>query len=234
MDIDELRAVQNRERATDSLQELRESFYEDVASYVGDLKERRERAAAEADDPFGSEEVSRLTDEIETAEEVAEAIYERRVGKIVKQASLAAAGMGGDVDGLTSEERKLYDDLVDRITENKDRVLAVLDGESAPTDATETTEERADPTPEPSESTPEPPEPPTEERDVEEPTPAADATGGSSDETDDDRTTLRITDDVGEILGVDDRVYDLTAEDVVTLPEENAEPLVEREAAERL
>jgi DNA replication factor GINS len=45
---------------------------------------------------------------------------------------------------------------------------------------------------------------------------------------------VRITSDVGEIFGVDQRAYDLTAEDVVTLPEANAGPLVERDAAERL
>ncbi|TKX76832.1 hypothetical protein EXE53_29765, partial [Halorubrum sp. SD626R] len=50
----------------------------------------------------------------------------------------------------------------------------------------------------------------------------------------DDRTTVRITRDVGPILGVDDREYDLASEDVVTLPAENADPLVQRDAAERL
>jgi DNA replication factor GINS len=39
---------------------------------------------------------------------------------------------------------------------------------------------------------------------------------------------------VGEILGVDERAYDLASEDVVTLPAANAEPLVERDAAEPL
>jgi DNA replication factor GINS len=46
--------------------------------------------------------------------------------------------------------------------------------------------------------------------------------------------TVQITDDVGAIYGVDDREYDLASEDVVTLPSENAQPLVERGAAEKL
>jgi DNA replication factor GINS len=49
-----------------------------------------------------------------------------------------------------------------------------------------------------------------------------------------ERTTVRITDEVGEILGVDQREYRLGADDVVTLPTANAEPLLDREAAERL
>jgi DNA replication factor GINS len=49
-----------------------------------------------------------------------------------------------------------------------------------------------------------------------------------------ERTTVRITADVGEIYGVDDRSYRLEREDVVDLPADNAAPLVEKNAAERL
>ncbi|MFB6133624.1 MAG: hypothetical protein ABEJ55_01370, partial [Halanaeroarchaeum sp.] len=130
MDLDELRAVQTRERATDGLQDLRDSFYGDVAAYIQDLREERDRIAAEADDPFGNPTVTELSEEIETAEQVAEAIYERRIGKLVKQASLAAAGMPDDQQGLTTEERDLYTDLVARIKENKQGVLDVIAGDA--------------------------------------------------------------------------------------------------------
>ncbi|MFC7195250.1 hypothetical protein ACFQL4_12200 [Halosimplex aquaticum] len=36
------------------------------------------------------------------------------------------------------------------------------------------------------------------------------------------------------MFGVDQRAYDLSTDDVVQLPEANAGPLVERDAAERL
>jgi len=49
-----------------------------------------------------------------------------------------------------------------------------------------------------------------------------------------DRETVRITDDVGRIFGVDEREYELSREDVVTLPAENATPLVERDVADPL
>lgn len=70
--------------------------------------------------------------------------------------------------------------------------------------------------------------------------PAGDLTERSSDDADSgtnaaiERTMVRITDDVGEIFGADERSYDLSAEDVVTLPAANAGPLVEKGAAERL
>ncbi|MFD1562402.1 hypothetical protein ACFR99_02300 [Haloarchaeobius amylolyticus] len=324
MNLDELRSVQSKERKKDSLQNLRPSFYQEVGEYIADLEDERDRVAEQADDPFSSPEVGRLTDEIETAKDVVEAIYERRMGKLVKQASLAAAGMAADDEGLTAEEVDLFDDLVDRISANKSRVLDVLEGVEQPTsdtgpDATATADTpqlgdesgssssdahpdapasdrapAADTPPAPPDEPPVPPEePPTdtsvaadegavtdassgvspadvmgdgppigdtdeagEEARIDSPAgPAsgdrregtrdgADASTDTDSDSGDvtaaeavadvDRTTVRITRDIGEILGVDDREYTLTSDDVVTLPEQNAAPLVEREAAERL
>jgi DNA replication factor GINS len=285
MNVEELRSVQRTERQKDSLQHLRDSFYRDVADYVAERKAERKRVAAEADDPFSSPEVSRLTDEIETAEEVVESIYERRVGKIVKRATFAAAGMAAEDEGLTSEERDLFDDLVARIERNRETVLDTLasdvgDAESdSPDEATpdesapvpDSTDPspadaagRAEPEPTPSPSPPSDAAPAPDPDDLlaeamggdapaeddpspdlsadESPTPDGGARPAAASEsppdggadTDTERTTLRITRDVGEIFGVDEREYDLANEDVVTLPTPNAEPLLDRDAAERL
>jgi len=280
MDLDELQSVRNRERQTDTLQELRESFYADASEYVQSLRDARDRAAERADDPYGDPEVRRLSDEIETAEGTVGAIYDRRIGKIVKKASLAAADMSTDEAGLTAEECDLFDSLVDEIAVNREHVLDMIAGAVAPTDAdareesgSETAPEGA---PEPDHRTasdgttdsdrPVPPQEPspgepaaggagdTAEGSV----PAADLMGSEGDDgspadpgggeseestssggtTEDpervERTTVQITRDVGEILGVDERSYDLSADDVVTLPAANAGPLLERDAAEEL
>ncbi|GAA0265845.1 DNA replication complex subunit Gins51 [Halobacterium noricense] len=277
MNLEDLRAAQTRERATDGLQELRDSFYADVAAYIAELKDRREAAASAADDPFGDPEVQELTDKVETAEQVAEAIYERRMGKLVKQASLAAAGMPDDAEGLTDEERALYGDLVERIESNKNHVLDVISGDAEPTSAESADSDTGplgdatgrtptDPTPESAEDSSaaaamggglddadaEPaPEPdagedlPESDRVPAEPPEAVaedlervadDEQPDEDTESDGDvaRTKVRVTDDVGEIFGVDERPYTLEAEDIVTLPEENAKPLVEKDAAEKL
>ncbi|RLM67885.1 hypothetical protein DVK05_08625 [Halorubrum sp. Atlit-8R] len=374
MNLDELRSAQAKERRKDSLQHLRDSFYDDVGAYVADLRAARDRRAEQVENPFADDDVRRLSDEVETAEEVAEALYERRVGKVVKLASFAAADMSVDEEGMTTEERRLFDDLVERITANKSEVLDVLAGESpvregspirdesstadgasaardaggsrdsTPADATpngpateaETppagtepdpasagdtapesdsagadalagamggreAESTADAPPEPTEGdadpaareptgdagtagdgepTPVPPEPappgavgvdddpdgtsagdadeestagattdggavpegtaagspPAEAEPSADPEPAA----GSEPATDTEpaggteRATVRITRDVGAIFGVDEREYELASEDVVSLPVENADPLVQRDAAERI
>jgi len=295
MNLEDLRSAQTRERATDGLQDLRDSFYGDVADYIQELKERRNAAAEAADDPFGDPEVQELTDRIETAEQVVEAIYERRMGKLVKQASLAAAGMPDDEDGLTAEEQDLYADIVERIESNKAHVLDVIAGDAessgsvdtspAAGHASQASASRADAAPEAGESSaaaamggglddadgvsadeepggasseepladaePAPDEEPPaaiaedlaqvkDENEEDGPTPdggvqseSASDEGGPGD-ADDDRVRVRVTDDVGEIFGVDERPYDLQAEDVVTLPAANAEPLVQKDAAEKL
>ncbi|MWG36060.1 DNA replication complex subunit Gins51 [Halomarina oriensis] len=305
MNLDELQTAQSRERQTDSLQQLRESFYEEAGRFISQLREERKRASEQADDPFDAPEVRRLTDDIKTAERTVEAIYERRIGKLVKQASLEAAGMAADASGLTREEQDVFETLVSTIEHNRVRVLDEVvagdvsssvpsspeavestedDTASGATDvapdvptgdpssvdaadlmggadagddssATEVQPERADA----SDSGPAiPPDTPLETDDdaadvtapEEDPDYGADpapspessveSSDGAADESSEDdqpaieRTTVRITRDVGEILGVDQRAYDLKNEDVVTLPTPNAEPLVDRDAAEKL
>jgi DNA replication factor GINS len=294
MDLEELQAVQSRERQASSLQHLRDSFYQDAGRFVRELHDRRDEAAAAADDPFGSDEVRRLSDDIDTAEHTVEAIYERRIGKIVKMASIAAADMPYDDDGLTEEETRLFEDLVENIERNRELVLSTLDGE-APGLTCDRPDAEATTTAEPTgsgaarsapETTPagadgtgtvdaevgaaggDPPAPPERSEQGADTGPTfaiGDAMGGDEVVTDPDpdpgtppetgseqsaaptlatgtgdgpdgveRATVRITDDVGDIFGVDGRAYDLTAEDVVTLPEENATVLTEKGQAERL
>ncbi|MFB6361178.1 MAG: hypothetical protein ABEH59_07625 [Halobacteriales archaeon] len=252
MNLEDLRSAQVDERGTDSLQALRPTFYEEAAAYLAELRERRNDLAARLDDPFDSEEVRQLNDELETAEEVVEALYERRVGKLVKRASLAAAGMAVDEEGLTEEEQALFGDLVERIEANRSEVLDALDAdpgvlEDSP-DADDQTAGPAEPVDGPDSlevdgadaevGTVDAPEQPVSEAATDpEPEPDGGASTAveappESDQT--DRLTVRITDPVGEIYGVDDRVYTLEAEDVVTLPAPNAQPLLDRGAAQRL
>ncbi|SHH38424.1 DNA replication complex subunit Gins51 [Halobaculum gomorrense] len=332
MDLDELRSVQSKERTKDSLQHLRDSFYEDVAAYLAERKRQRDERATTVENPFSDEQVRKLSDEIETAEEVVESLYERRVGKVVKLSSFAAAGAPTDTEGMTVQEAELFEDLVVRIEQNKSRVLDVLDNGAdidididAPaataddgrhagvgTPGAPATAESAAGTPEDESAQPqsggvlaeamggeagdgestvpaasvdtdadtgaeaareidaadgdrpgpgdagaagvEEAGPPVEAADAggpseefvpgSEPDRSGDAvppasstdTGGGDADTDagadTERRTVRITRDVGQILGVDEREYELASDDVVSLPTANADPLVERDAAE--
>lgn len=260
MDIEELRAVQSQERSSSELQELRDSFYADVADYLDSLREERERLARECEDPY-DDSVIRVNDEIDAAERVVQSIHERRVGKVVEQASFTANGLGDAPEGLTAEERALFEDLVERIETNTERVLDIVRGDApSPAIAPEERPEGANSeTSGPGEPSSEADEGSSDESQTDaaalmddsvpdggpgtatgtdgEPSPQDDAAAAPdepAEDTDVDRQRLRMLDDVGEIYGIDDRVYDLQRDDVVTLPTENAGPLVERGAAERL
>jgi len=133
MNLDELQSARDRERQTDKLQQLRATFYEDAGEFIRQLRTERERVAAQAENPLDAPEVGRLTDEIHTAEQIVEALYENRIGKIVKAASLDAAGLGAEVEGMTTEEEALFETLVADIKSHRQEVLAVLDGPDAET-----------------------------------------------------------------------------------------------------
>jgi DNA replication factor GINS len=63
---------------------------------------------------------------------------------------------------------------------------------------------------------------------------SADAASESAGEEDTERVRVRITQDVGTIAGVDGREYHLATDDVAELPDANARPLIERDAAQLL
>lgn len=323
MNLDELQSVQSKERQASDLQHLRPSFYADAAEFIRELREQRQRVVSE--EGIDSPEFERLTDDIKTAERAVESIYERRVGKVVKKASIAAADMPTEDKGLTEEERDLFETLVVDIRTNRGRILSTLNddtdapatagdastptsgggrsdgptasgsddpargdpeavdsggaekvdaadlmgggaGDDARAEASPAGSRRPDPEPvadrDAAPSSAEPGDPGPTSKPVPSPESGrnpADAAGAGTDAgdpdeyatssadesrtkqaggpgsgTDVDRATVRITCDVGEIFGVDQRAYHLASEDVVTLPEANAEPLVERGAAERI
>lgn len=310
MNLDELQSVRDRERQTDKLQQLRESFYEDAGGFIQQLDAERARAAERADNPFDSPQVQQLTDEINTAEQTVEAIYEKRIGKLVKAASLDAAGLPSEADGLTAEEQDLFETLVSDIKAHRTRVLDVLDGEvpdatDARGDRQESTtsredggvsaadvmgggperpettreqdsenggrepdieRERGDGAPldnrEPAsantrESTPpgqfreRPPaihetseqaEPQVRNDGGRDTTPetethaSADTQASSSADASRkiERETILVTEDVGTFVGFDGRDYDLSSNDVVTLPTTNADLLVKQDVAHPL
>jgi DNA replication factor GINS len=304
MNLEELQTARDRERQTDKLQQLRETFYADAGEFIRQLRAERDRAAERADDPFDAPEVNQLTDEINTAEQTVEAIYEKRVGKIVKAASFAAADLPAEAEGMTAEEQELFDRLVGEIKGNRQHVLDVLAGEDettsgepagtpAPAESedvgvsaadlmgsggdvessaertgegpSETPPREHSPEETAAEHRPENPgagpsevagEPPgsdtpgqsdavrhdggqpataTGESPTDRPTGPAEPEGaGTGLSAAIDRRRVRITDDIDTFVGSDDRDYDLETNDVVTLPESNADLLIERDVAEEL
>jgi DNA replication factor GINS len=212
MDLEDLRAAQADERRSEKLQELPDSFYEDAAEYIETLREERDAC----DNPY-SDEAQRLNDELGSARQVAEAVYERRVGKVVKMASLAANGHTATEDRMTREEREMYANIVDEIRAGQERVEGLLEGALTDDEGSEDGDAEARPGGAADE--------------------AADETRGGEgkqkerSDAGDGYSTVRVVESLPEFVGADGREYSLGEEDVARIPEENARALCEREAA---
>ena len=208
--MDDLRQTQADERRSEKLQELSDTFYEDAAGYIESLREKRDAR----DDPY-SDEAQRLNDELDSARQVTEAIYERRVGKVVKMASLAANGHPTSEDRMTREEREMFESIVSEIRASQERIEETLE------DALKN-----------GETVPESEDEPRLDKDDE----AAKVTASGEDEPEqksesDGYTTVRVVESLPEFVGTDGREYSLGQEDVARIPEENARALCEKEAA---
>lgn len=210
MDLEDLRQAQADERRSEKLQELSDTFYEDAAEYIECLREDRDAY----DDPY-SDEAQRLNDALSSARQVTEAIYERRVGKVVKMASLAANGHTASEDRMTREEREMFDSIVTEIRTNQERIEETLEGALKERLSESEPEKELESRPSPSSGS----------------VPESENASADTDAEPDGYTTVRVKESLPEFVGTDGREYSLGEEDVARIPEENARALCEKEAA---
>lgn len=98
---------------------LGSDFYEKVARQLRELEEEKSRI----EDISGSK-YAIIDDELRTARKSIENIIERRIGKIIKEASLhASSKQKADIDSMTPEERGLYNKLLELMTEWRSALL---------------------------------------------------------------------------------------------------------------
>ncbi len=215
MNLEELRQIQIEERTRGDLQPLLRSFYKDVAEYIKGLQIEREDVLKNPTQ--GSNKINRrLEDEIKSVKEVVEIIYGRRVGKMLKVASLAAAGLRDEDVSMSEEEEILFKNLVMLLRENRNAILKIIsDGDmnddmasAIDTDITDSQEENSD------------------ENDR--------STLNDGIVSDLSKIELKMVQGVGEIYGVDGETYNLDEGDIVSLPEENAKILIDAKVAKRI
>jgi|GEM_PF-1386476 DNA replication initiation complex subunit (GINS family) len=212
MNLEELRQIQIEERTRGDLQPLLRSFYKDVAEYIKDLQIEREDVLK---NPVqGSNKVNRrLEDEIKSVKEVVEIIYGRRVGKMLKVASLAAVGLRDEDISMSEEEEILFKNLVRLLRENRNVILKITSGDGMDDNIESVIDTDAiDP----------------QKKNI----------GGNNKNTLNDgmasdlsRIELKMIQGVGEIYGVDGETYNLDEGDIVSLPEENAKILIDAKVA---
>ena len=240
MNLDDLKVIRSNERSSRKLTQLKPDFYLDINAYLNSLKISKDE---------------KKKDELDNALKVIEAIYDKRVAKIIKLASLKAKGHAEDVP-LTEEELKIYNGIYQIFTKYKDRMLGleksgvmnnrVVNGLVKDGKVSNNVERVSDSVP---------PEDTAINADGEHAAQASITAASENDEDfirsapteresegDDTRTLIqesgnikyvivRILADIPTFVGLDGRNYKLSKEDVVVLPEGNAKTLCNRNLA---
>jgi len=202
MNLEDLREIQIEERTRSDLQPLLDSFYTDVSKYIQDLRVERENILEGSVDAVDAKTVRRIEDEIKTAGEVVEAIYDRRVGKILKGASLTAAGLGKREGSLAEVEVELFRNLVELLQKNRIKILERISSEKG-----------------------DKPQREIETNQINEEAPLQENIDQKGEE-ETSNITIKVMQEVGEIYGVDGNTYDLREGKIISLPKENAQPLI--------
>jgi DNA replication factor GINS len=196
-----------REERKSKLVPLENDFYEKVAAQIRELQEEKTRI----EDIYGTK-YAIIDDELKTARKSIENIIERRIGKIIKEASLRASSKQKekqDIESMTQEERRFYNrllelnteirrELLDKISRNEKLASGSLAAATLEIHEKET----------PKETTLE------DKKDISK-----------------EYIVVRLLKDIPTFVGVDGRNYTLAKEDIAVLSTVNAKALINRKAA---
>ncbi|MEA3325596.1 MAG: hypothetical protein U9Q37_10805 [Euryarchaeota archaeon] len=222
MDFEDLRNILAREQKS-KLAKLEPDFYEDVRAYLDGLRDEQKTAP--------KMEAQLLADELETVENRLQRIFELRVGKIVNLASshilAEIKGIKQDVGAMAPVERDMYDSVLASVRKGWSDIERTVTGGSTlqtteDTEATEVIEESkgyVEPADEYAKDA-------SEAREDIAIAPANHEDPGNGNLS--DYTIVRVLRDVPTFMGADNHHYTLAKNDVVILPNLNANVLCKR------
>jgi DNA replication factor GINS len=202
-----------REERKSKLVPLESDFYERASGQIRELEEEKSRI-----EDIYSTKYAIIEDEIKTARKSLENIVERRMGKIIKEASLRASSRQKekqDIDSLTQEEREFYNRLLELMTQWRGGLLDKVFKKAAAVN-------RLNETIKTKEKTPELDVPENKKKE----TPLEDKKDISK-----EYIVVRLLKDIPTFVGVDGRNYTLAREDIAVLSAVNAKALINRKAA---
>jgi DNA replication initiation complex subunit (GINS family) len=129
-------------------------------------------------------------------------VFDRRVGKILKGASLTAAGLGKRDGSLAGVEVELFRNLVELLQKNRIEIL-----ERASSEKGDKFQRKV------------------ETNQINEEAPLQENIDQKREE-ETSNITIKVVQELGKIYGVDGNTYDLREGKIISLPKENAQPLI--------
>ena len=188
-----LRKIQQMEKNSPVLTELKPDFYNVLLEYLKNLDNRLDKETT-------TQKQILLKDEIQNTKKIATNIYEQREKKILLAAISKARGGNPDLKNMIDVEKNLFDPVLNLMLDSRKKIIEI-----------KTKENKSNNT-----KTVEPEEEKTEEK------------------QENSNPIVRVTQDIPEFIGTDEKKYNLRNNDVVSLPEDMSDMLSKRGVVEKI
>jgi DNA replication initiation complex subunit (GINS family) len=188
-----LRKIQQMEKNSPVLTELKPDFYNVLLEFLKNLDNRLDRETT-------TQKQILLKDEIQNTKKIATNIYEQREKKILLAAISKARGGNPDLKNMIDVEKNLFDPVLNLMLDSRKKIIEI-----------KTKENKSNNT-----KTVEPEEEKTEEK------------------QENSNPIVRVTQDIPEFIGTDEKKYNLRNNDVVSLPEDMSDMLSKRGVVEKI
>jgi len=199
VNLEDLREIQRKERKSDELVDIDDDFYIMIGRRISELESEAKRET-------NQEAKLIIMDEINSIRKVAEGIFERRIGKILRMAPLHLKGLNVETDNMVSDEEAIFRDVCKNLKEGREAVLSSIISSNS-----DELKEEKDENGEQSENTKE-----------------------NFNKSQRSFRVARVLENFPEFIATDHRIYNLNAEDVVCLPKKDIEILVDKGVLEKL
>ena len=199
MDEDEinyrtLRKIQQMEKNSPVLTELKPDFYNALSEYLENLNNRLERETS-------SQKQILLKDEIQNTKKIATNIYEQREKKILLAVISKVRGGNPDLKKMLEVEKNLFEPILGLLLVSRKKILEIETRENKSND-TRTVE------------------PKKEEK--------------TEKKRENSNHIVRVTQDIPEFIGTDEKKYNLRNNDVISLPKDMSEMLTKRGVVKKI
>lgn len=113
-----LRKIQEMEKNSPVLTDLKSDFYNDLSEYIENLKNRFESETS-------SHKQALLREEIENTKKIAFNIYEQREKKILLATASKVRGGNPDLKNLINIEKDLFDSILNLMLKSREKILEI-------------------------------------------------------------------------------------------------------------
>ena len=193
-----LRKIQQMEKNSPVLTELKTIFYSELLEYIENLNNRLERETS-------SQKKMLLKDEIQNTKKIAANIYEQREKKILLAAISKARGGNPDLKNMIDVEKNLFDSILDLMQKSRKNFLEREIPENKSNEA-KTVESKE----------------------------VTSKSNKSEEKQENSIPIVRVTQDIPEFIGTDEKKYNLRNNDIISLPDDMSEMLSKRGVVKKI